>query len=67
MEHGHIPRNVTASLVLPADLLEQKREVSAEVPRRQEAIHLYGVDLLNTKEVGCAAWFSLAVCPPVRN
>ena len=61
MEHGHIPRNVAASLVLPADLLEQKREVPVEVPRRQDAIHLYGVDLLNTKEVGCAACFSRAL------
>jgi len=37
--------------VVHADLLESKREVPAEVARRREAIHLYGVDLLNTKEV----------------
>lgn len=37
-----------------ADLLESKRDVPAEAARRREAIHLYGVDLLNTKEVGTA-------------
>jgi hypothetical protein len=36
---------------LYADLLEQKREVAPEVARRREAVHLYGVDLLNTQEV----------------
>lgn len=39
-----------------ADLLEQKRDVAPEVARRREAIHLYGVDLLNTKEVGRLLW-----------
>lgn len=40
-----------AAGLMDVDLLEQKREVAPEVARRREAIHLYGVDLLNTKEV----------------
>ena len=34
-----------------ADLWESRREQSAEVPRRAEVIHLYGVDVMSTEEV----------------
>mmetsp|Transcript_8241 Transcript_8241/g.24586 ORF Transcript_8241/g.24586 Transcript_8241/m.24586 type:complete len:457 (+) Transcript_8241:321-1691(+) len=40
-----------AAGLMNIDLLEQKRDAPAEVSRRREAIHLYGVDLLNTREV----------------
>lgn len=45
----YVPEN--AASLMEVDLLEQKREVDASEVRRLEAVHLYGVDLMNTKEV----------------
>ncbi len=36
---------------LVADLLDPMRTVETEIARRPEAIHLYGVDLMSTKDV----------------
>ena len=35
----------------PADLYEKRREVGTDVERRPEAIYLYGVDVMSTREV----------------
>ena len=42
-------------VMLSADLLEERKDPEAAVPRRPEAIHLYGVDVLSTAE--CLAYF----------
>ena len=34
-----------------ADLLEERKNVAPTVPRRDEAIHIYGVDVLSTGDV----------------
>ena len=34
-----------------ADLFEARRDPSVAVPRRPEAVHVYGVDLLSTKDI----------------
>lgn len=38
-----------------ADVLEERKEHGADIPRRPEAIHLYGVDCMSTSE--CLAYF----------
>lgn len=34
-----------------ADLFEERLDPSAAVPRRPEAVHIYGVDLLSTGDI----------------
>ena len=34
-----------------ADLFESRKDVSVNVARRPEAIHVYGVDLMSTKDL----------------
>lgn len=36
-------------------MLEERKEHGADIPRRPEAIHLYGVDCMSTSE--CLAYF----------
>jgi len=38
-----------------ADVLEERKEHGADIPRRPEAIHLYGVDCMSTSE--CLSYF----------
>ena len=38
-----------------ADVLEERKEHGADIPRRPEAIHLYGVDCMSTAD--CLAYF----------
>lgn len=45
------PVSSPSFLQLLVDLWEARKEQSAEVPRRPEAIHLYGVDVMSTAEV----------------
>jgi Nuclear cap-binding protein subunit 3 len=40
---------------LPADLLEEKKEVPMHVPRRPEAVYLYGVDVMSSRD--CLSYF----------
>eukprot|EP00887_Chlorella_sp_A99_P005449 scaffold1.g5449.t1 len=37
--------------LMDVDLFEARKDVSLTVPRRPEAVHVYGVDLLSTKDV----------------
>jgi hypothetical protein len=39
-----------------ADVLEERKEHAWDIPRRPEAIHLYGVDCMSTAE--CLNYFS---------
>ena len=48
------PRKPT--LTPPPDLLAARRDAAPAVPRRPDAVHLYGVDLLSTAD--CMAYFS---------
>ena len=41
---------------MPPDVLEERKECNWDIPRRPEAIHLYGVDCMSTAE--CLAHFS---------
>ena len=41
--------------VYHTDVLEDRKEHGADIPRRPEAIHLYGVDCMSTSE--CLAYF----------
>ena len=34
-----------------SDLLETRKDVEPEVPRRDDAVHVYGVDLLSTRDI----------------
>ncbi|GAB4817936.1 hypothetical protein N2152v2_004982 [Parachlorella kessleri] len=48
--------------LMDVDLLEQRQDVNPEVPRRHEAVHVYGVDLMSTKGrlgvVDCLRYFA---------
>ena len=41
--------------VYHTDVLEDRKEHGSDIPRRPEAIHLYGVDCMSTSE--CLAYF----------
>ncbi|KAG2501703.1 hypothetical protein HYH03_000204 [Edaphochlamys debaryana] len=46
-----VPYQPTEAVLMDMDLFEARREVSKDVERRPEAIYLYGVDVMSTKEV----------------
>eukprot|EP00798_Chlamydomonas_sp_ICE-L_P003692 gene3692-13760_t len=41
----------TEAALMDMDLFEDRREVPLEIVRREEAIHIYGVDVMSTSEV----------------
>ena len=47
--------NHCRSPLYPADVLEERKEHGADIPRRPEAIHLYGVDCMSTSD--CLSYF----------
>ncbi|GLI68096.1 hypothetical protein VaNZ11_012421 [Volvox africanus] len=46
-----VPYQPTDAVLMDMDLYEQRREVGKEIERRPNAIYLYGVDVMSTKEV----------------
>ncbi|GFR48894.1 hypothetical protein Agub_g10839, partial [Astrephomene gubernaculifera] len=46
-----VPYQPTDAVLMDMDLYEQRREVGSDVERRPNAIYLYGVDVMSTKEV----------------
>ena len=36
---------------MEVDLYEERKEVTADVERRLDVVHIYGVDLLSTKDI----------------
>ncbi|KAG2435731.1 hypothetical protein HXX76_006928 [Chlamydomonas incerta] len=46
-----VPYQPTEAVLMDMDLYEQRREVGSDVERRPEAIYLYGVDVMSTREV----------------
>ena len=51
----HLEIEIHAYFGRPADVLEERKERPADIPRRPEAIHLYGVDCMTSAE--CLAYF----------
>ncbi|KAG2451293.1 hypothetical protein HYH02_003899 [Chlamydomonas schloesseri] len=46
-----VPYQPTEAVLMDMDLFEQRREVGSHVERRPEAIYLYGVDVMGTRDV----------------